>query len=117
MRPRRSPRTRCWRADVANANVAIDECSVGCYDNDMSKLATPKRKPEKALPLPKPGPQGERRAGGASGDRGEIQRALSELQVAPESAAQILGVLSIVLDARASTAGSQRLRVGAAVRD
>jgi hypothetical protein len=68
----------------------------------MSKLAPSKRKSEKVLPLSEPG------AHGADGAHGEIQRALSELRVAPESAMQILGVLSVLLDARASTVEEQR---------
>jgi hypothetical protein len=39
---------------------------------------------------------------------GEIQRALAELQVAPESVEHILGVLSVVLDARAGSVEEQR---------
>ena len=61
----------------------------------MPKLVAQPRKDAQAL-IPK------------SVDSGELQRALTELQVKPESMGQILGVLSILLDARAGTVEEQR---------
>jgi hypothetical protein len=40
--------------------------------------------------------------------KGELQRSLAELQVEPETFERILGVLSVVLDARASTVEEQK---------
>ncbi len=63
----------------------------------MSKLATRDRKTGKSELL-----------SSEAVDGGELERALSELQLAPESMGQILGVLNVLLDVRASTVGEQR---------
>ena len=82
---------------VPKTNVAYDVSIFRCYDYDMSKLAARDRKTEKAAQLAL-----------ESVDVGQLERALSELQVAPETMGQILGVLNVLLDARASTIEEQR---------
>jgi hypothetical protein len=87
------PRSTRTAESKVDGNVAINFSLTTRYNNDMTKLALQQQRDKQVS---------------NSIASGEIQRALAELQVAPESVEHILGVLSVVLDARAGSVEEQR---------